>query len=186
MFWILLKDVLKLCYREHFNLIVRLEKVLKMSWRRFQNVLKTSWRRFQNVLKTSGKRLQDVLKMFCKWTRLEDILARRLEDVLKRSWKLLEDVLKTHGQDEYIGLDQHVLKKTSSEDVRLRRTYSSWSRRLKTSSEDEDERRLQDVFKTTSSRRMFAGLDLARVAQFSDHMRQLAEELHKPFIKKIW
>ena len=39
-----------------------------------------------------------------------------------------------------------VLTKTSSEDVRLRQTYSSWSRRLqdvrKTSSEDEDERRL--------------------------------------------
>ena len=42
-----------------------------------------------------------------------------------------------YGQDEYIGLDQDVLK---------------------TSSEDEDERRLQDVFKTSSSRRMFAGL----------------------------
>ena len=43
-----------------------------------------------------------------------------------------------------------VLTKMSSEDVRLRRTYSSWSRCLedvlKTSSEDEDERRLQDVF----------------------------------------
>ena len=44
--------------------------------------------------------------------------------------------------------------KTSSEDVRLSRTYSSWSRRLedvfKTSSrglqQDEHERRLQDVF----------------------------------------
>ena len=49
-----------------------------------------------------------------------------------------------------------VLTKTSwrrLEDVRLRRTYSSWSRRLedvlKTSSEDEDKRRLQDVFKTS-------------------------------------
>ena len=30
---------------------------------------------------------------------------------------------------------------------------------LKTSSEDEDERRLQDIFKTSSSRRMFAGSD---------------------------
>ena len=41
-----------------------------------------------------------------------------------------------YDQDEYIGLDQNVLK---------------------TSSEDEDERRLQDVFKTSSSRRNFAG-----------------------------
>ena len=60
-----------------------------------------------------------------------------------------------------------VLTKTSSEDVRLWRTYSSWSIRLedvfKTSSEDEDERHLQDVFKKSSSRRMFAGLFLSRV-----------------------
>ena len=50
----------------------------------------------------------------------------------------------------------------SSEDVRLRRTYSSRSSRLedvfKTSSEDEDERRLQDIFKTSSLRQMFPGV----------------------------
>ena len=44
--------------------------------------------------------------------------------------------------------------KTSSEDVWVRRIYSSWSRRLedalKTSSEDEDERSLQDVFIKTN------------------------------------
>ena len=65
----------------------------------------------------------------------------------KTSWKCVEDVLKTYGQDKYIGLDQDVLK-TSSEDVRLRRTYLSWSRRLqdilKMSSKDEDERRLHE------------------------------------------
>ena len=114
--------------------MICLEKVLKIS---LQDVLKTYGQDEyigldQNVLKTS-------------W--------RRFEDVLKTSWKRLEDVLKTYGQDEYIGLDQDVLK-TSSEDVRLRRTYSSWSRRLedvlKTSSEDEDERRLQDVFIKTN------------------------------------
>ena len=99
--------------------------------------------RLENVLKTS-------------WRCLEDVFTRRLEDVLKTSWrrlcktswKRLEDVLKMYSQDEYIGLYQYVFK-TSSEDVRLRRTYSSWSRRLedvfwrrrrKTSS-----RRLQDV-----------------------------------------
>ena len=43
-----------------------------------------------------------------------------------------------HDQDEYIGINEDVLK---------------------TSSEDEDQRRLQDVFKTPSSRRMFAGFD---------------------------
>ena len=51
----------------------------------------------------------------------------------------------------------------SSEDVRLRRTYSSRSSRLedvfKTSSEDEDERRLQDIFKTSSLRQMLAGVE---------------------------
>ena len=100
------------------------------------------------------------------WRRLEDVLKTFLQDVLKTSWKRLEDVLKTYSQDEYIGLDQDVLK-TSSEDVKLRRTYSSWSRRLedvfwrrkakanifvliKTSSEDEDETRLQDVFIKTN------------------------------------
>ena len=65
----------------------------------------------------------------------------------KTSWKCVEDVLKTYGQDKYIGLDQVVLK-TSSEDVRLRRTYLSWSRRLqdilKMSSKGEDERRLHE------------------------------------------
>ena len=122
--------------------MIRLEDILKMPWRRFS-------RRLEDVLKTSSKRLEDVLKMswrrFCKtfWKRLEDVLARRLEDILKTSWKRLEDVLKTYSQDEYIDLDQGVLK-TSSQDVRLKRTYSSWSRRfedvLKTSSEDEDEK----------------------------------------------
>ena len=76
---------------------------------------------------------------------LEDIFARRvedLEDVLNTSWRGLEDVLKTYGQDEYIGLDQDVLK-TSSEDVRLRRTYSSWWRRLLKT-------KTKDVFKTSS------------------------------------
>ena len=92
--------------------------------------------------------------------RLENVLKISLRDVLKTSWrrftKLLEDVLKDvlktfrrHDQDKYICLDQDVLK-TSSEDVRLKRTYSSWSRRL------------QDLFgrrrrKTSASRRMFAG-----------------------------
>ena len=64
-----------------------------------------SWRRLENVLKTSSR---------C----LEDVFARRLEDVLK-----------TYDQDEYIGLDQDVLK-TSSEDLCVRWIYSSWSRRL--------------------------------------------------------
>ena len=50
--------------------------------------------------------------------------------------------MKTYDQDEYIDLDQDVLK---------------------TSSEDEDERGLQDVFKTSSSRRLFAGLQRCKI-----------------------
>ena len=89
--------------------------------------------RLENVLKIS---LQDALKMswrhFCKtccWGRLCKKSWRCLEDVLEMSSKRLEDILKTYGQDEYIGLDQDVFK-TSSEDVWLRRIYSSRSRRL--------------------------------------------------------
>ena len=68
----------------------------------------------ENVLKTS---FQYVLKMF-----LQDILMTCLQDVLKTFWGRLEVLLKTYGQDKYIGLDQGYLK---------------------TSSEDEDKRRLQ-------------------------------------------
>ena len=113
--------------------------VLKMSWRCLEDVFKTSQRRPEDVLKTSWRRLEDVLKTSSK--RLEDVLKtswKHLEDVLKMSWGRLEDVLKTtYDQGEYIGYNQDVLK---------------------TSSEDEDERRLQDVFKTSLSRRMFAGI----------------------------
>ena len=70
-------------------------------------------------------------RRFCKtsWRRLENVLKTSWQDVLKTSWKRLEDVLKTYGQDKYIGLDQDVLK---------------------TSFEDEDEERLQDVFIKTN------------------------------------
>ena len=115
--------------------------VLKMSWRRFS-------RRLEDIFKTSSK-------------RLEDLFARRLEDVLKTSWRRLENLLKTSWQDvlktswrRIAKTNILVLTKTSSEDVRLRRTYSSWSRRLedvfqrrrrKTSS-----RRLQDILIKTN------------------------------------
>ena len=56
--------------------------------------------------------------------------------LIKTSWRRL---LKTYQLGEYIRLDQDDLK---------------------TSSEDGDERRLQDVLATSSSRQMFAGLNL--------------------------
>ena len=87
--------------------------------------MKTSWRCLEDVF-------QDVLKTF-------------LQDVLKTFWKRFEDVLKTYSKDEYIVLDQNVLK-------------TSWRGKakanifvlIKTSSEDEDETRLQDVFIKTN------------------------------------
>ena len=118
-----------------------LHDVLKMSWRRF---CKTSWRRFEGVFKTS---YQDALKM--SWRRFCKRSWRRLEDVLNTSW---QDVLKTYDQDEYIGLDQGL------EDVFWRRmSKANMFVLIKTSW-----RCLQDVFKRSSSRRMFAGIVLFR------------------------
>ena len=116
--------------------------LFKMSWRRLKNVFKTSWRRLEDVLKTF---LQDVLKMF--WIRLENALKtswRCFEDVFKMpwrrfcktSWRPLEDVFKTSWK--------------RLQDVWPRRICWSSSRRLETSSEDEDARHLQDVFIKTN------------------------------------
>ena len=108
----------------------------------------TSWKLLEDIFL---RRLEDFWKLF-----LQDVLKtswNRVEEVLRTSQKCLEYVLKTYGLDEYIGLDQDVLK-TSSEDVWLRRICSSWLRHLedvlRTSSEDEDERRLEDVFIKTN------------------------------------
>ena len=109
-------------------------------WRRLENVSKTSCRCFESVLKSS-------------WKHLEDAFARRLEDVLKTSW---QDVLKTYDQDEYIGLEDVFWRRMTKANLfaLMKTSYSV----LKTSSEDKDERRLQDVLKMSSSRRMFAGI----------------------------
>ena len=103
-----------------------------------QEVLKTFWRRLsrdilarcledilktilQGVLKTSWRRLEDVLKTFWRRMTKTNILV-----LIKTSWRRL---LKTYDYGEYIHLDQDVLK---------------------TSSEDEEKRRLQDVFIKTN------------------------------------
>ena len=166
-----LKDVLKTspkktknCYAEDI-LKTCLEDVLKTSPKKTKNcyaeeLLKTCLEDLlktclEDVLKTSWKRLEDVLKMswrrFCKtsWRRLEDILKTSWQNVLKTSWRRmtktiilvliktsLRSLLKTYEYSEYVCLDQDVLKM---------------------SSEDEDKRCLQDVFRTSSSKRMFAG-----------------------------
>ena len=104
--------------------------------------------------------------------RLEDIFARSIQDVFKTSWRRLEDILKTFFKTSWRYLEdvfQDVLKTSwrRLEDVWPRWIYWSWPRRLedvfwrrkaevnifvliKTSSEDEDERRLQDVFIKTN------------------------------------
>ena len=71
----------------------------------------------------------------------------------------LQDVLKTfYNQNKYIGLDQGVLR---LEDVfRGRMSKVNIFALIKTFSEDQDERHLQDFFKTSLSRQMFAGIGL--------------------------
>ena len=99
------------------------------------------------------------------WKRLEDIFATRLQDVLKTPWRCLEDVFARR-----------------LEGLWLRRIYSSWKRHLedvlkhlddvlKTPSENEDERRLEDVFKTSLSRQMFAGWTLYSHNNFHNILR---------------
>ena len=105
---------------------------MKISWRRLEDVLKTSWRRLQDILMTF---LQDVLKKF--WRRLENVLVRRLEDVLKTSYRCLEDVLQMSWRRL-----QDILM-TFMQDVFWRRMSKvNIFVLMKTSSEDEGERRL--------------------------------------------
>ena len=128
---------------------VSLQDDLKMSWRRLQNALKTSWRCLEDAF---ARRLEDVLKTSWRllktfWRRLKDVLkmswrqfCRRLENVLKTSWRPLEDVLKTSWR--------HMTKTNI-----LVLTKTPWRRFqnvLKTSSEDEDERGLQDALIRTN------------------------------------
>ena len=89
------------------------------------------------------------------------VLKTSWRHLFNTSWRRLEDVLKTYDQDEYFAVDLGVLK-TSWRHILKTYTWSEYCRLdqdvLKTSSEDEDKTRLQNVFKTSSSRRMFAGL----------------------------
>ena len=88
----------------------------------------------------------------------------------KRFLRRIGNVFKTYDQDKHVDLDQDVLK-TSSEDVWLRRIYSSWSKCLedvkKMPSEDEDEGHLQDIINTSSSKWMFAGSGLVKKADYN-------------------
>ena len=85
---------------------------------------------------------------------LENVLKTSLQDVLKISWRHFYKISWKHLQDVFwrgmSKTNMFVLK--TFEYVRLKDV-------LKTPSEDEDERSLQDVFKTSLSRRMFAVLN---------------------------
>ena len=75
--------------------MIRLQNVLKMSWRRLENVLKTSWRRIAktNILvltKTSWRRLEDVF-----WRRM---INKNIFVFIKTSWGRL---LKTKTKDAF-------------------------------------------------------------------------------------
>ena len=82
--------------------------------RRLEDVLKTAWTCLEDIF---ARRLADVLKI--SWWRfyksLEDVLKASWRRLGNTSWRRLEDVLKTYGQDEYIGLDEDVLKTSSEE-----------------------------------------------------------------------
>ena len=121
--------------------------VLKTSWR---YLCKTSWRRCEDVLKMSWRRLENVLMTSCQedlktaWERLKDVWLRRIY----WSWpRRLVDVLKMDKMTSWRRLGHFRL------DANIFVLIQTFWRRL----EDGDERRLQDVFKTTSSREMFAG-----------------------------
>ena len=110
------------------NVLSSSQRHVKKNSLTWSYALKTSWR---YLYKKSWRFVEDVLKTF--WRHLEDDLktsSRRLLNVLKR---FLQDVLKTWPRRIYWSWPRHLEDdlKTSFEDVRLRRTYSSFlSRRL--------------------------------------------------------
>ena len=119
--------------------------------------MKTFWRRLEDIL---ARRLEDVLKTF-----LQDVLKTSWRCLGKTSRRRLEEVLKTYGQDEFIGLDQDALK-TSSEDVRLGEHIRLDQYVLKTFSRRLLKTKTKDVFKTSSSRQMFAGKALGAKKEY--------------------
>ena len=147
-------------------------------WTRF----KTSWRRIQEVLKKSWRSLADVFAR-----HLEDVLARHLEDILKTSWRCLEDVF-ARRLEGVLKTTWRRLGKTSwirLEDVWLTRIYLFWSRHLedvlKTVSEDEGKRCLQDVFKAPSSERMKMSWRC-----LEDVLQTFLQDILKTFWRRLW
>ena len=88
---------------------------------------------------------------------LEDVFARRLDEVLKTFWRRLEDLCPRRIYWSWPRRLEDVLR-MSSEDVNPRIIYFLDEDVLKTSSEDEGEKRLEYVFNEWRPRRMFSGL----------------------------
>ena len=118
--------------------------------------------RLQNILKAS---LQDVLKMswrrFCR--RLEDVLARGVEDVLKTSWRCLEDVWPRRIYWSWSRCLEDVFWRRMTK-ANIFVLIKTSRRRPQESSEDEDERHLQDVFRRLHQGECLLGW------QFSPHL----------------
>ena len=121
-----------------------LQEVLKMSWRHLEDVLKTSWRRLEDALKRSWRRFEDILKTSRRHMSKTNILV-----LTKTPWRRLEDVFWRRKAKANI----FVL--------------------IKTSSEDEDKRRLQDVFINGISKVFQNCLNVLMAQQFQFRFYQL-------------
>ena len=88
------------------------------------------------------------------WRRLEDVFKTFLQDVLKTSWRDFKDVLKTSWKrmtrTSILVLIQDVFWRRVSKANIFVLMKTPWRCLLKT--------KTKDVFQTSSSRRMFAGL----------------------------
>ena len=87
------------------------------------------------------------------WRRLEDVFKTFLQDVLKTSWRDSKDVLKTSWKrmrTSILVLIQDVFWRRVSKANIFFLMKTSWRCLLKT--------KTKDVFRMSSSRRMFAGL----------------------------
>ena len=122
-----------------------------------ENVLKTSWtsledffaRSLEDVLKTSKKYLSNM-----SWRSLEGVLRMSLRRFCKTYWRRLEEILKTSWKrmtrTSILVLIQDVFWRRVSKANIFVLMKTPWRCLLKT--------KTKDVFKTSSSRRMFAGL----------------------------
>ena len=121
-----------------FVLVTRPQHFFKTFSRRLQNVFKvfcknvfkTSSRRLQDILKTSSRRLQNFFKTSCK-----DFFSRRIILLIR----LQKTSSRRLDQDQYIHLGH--TPSTHFQDV-----FKTSSKRL----EGVLQKRLQDIFKTTS------------------------------------